>query len=299
MGYPTADTFSSLIDEVITSLQGYGTDNDQLATLTQDLMVEDLTFTVDDSDGLSRGLAEIEEEIMYLQSADSGVVVVQPWGRGFKGTVASAHSSGSMISVAPTWPRAVVAREVNNTIRAVYPDLFAVGSLDFLTQPVSWQYELPTEIDRVLTVEWRWVSALEGWMPMKGWEVIQSANTTDFPSGKALLINDPLPPGCTIHVVYAKQPSLLVNPLDSFALTGLPASSRDVIVYGCASRLLPWQDTARVPVETVSSDVQDSTKPIGSGIAVAAELRKLYTLRLQAERNALLDRYPMRSHRVR
>lgn len=299
MGYPTSDTFASLIDEVITSLQGFGTDNDAIVTLTQALDATATTFTVDDTNEISRGLIEIDEEIMYVSSADNGTVVLQPWGRGFKGTVASTHAVSSPVSIAPSWPRAVVAREVNNTIRAVYPQLFAVGTNDFLTSAIKWQYEIPADVDRVLAVEWRWTATINGWMPMPGWEVIQSANSVDFTTGKALLLSEPLPAGCRIHVTYAKAPSFLVAPTDLFSGSGLPASSRDVIVYGATSRLLPWQDTARVPVETVSSDVQDSTKPVGMGVSVAGEIRKLYASRLADERRALLDRYPSKTHRVR
>jgi hypothetical protein len=299
MGYPTADTFASLIDEVITSLQGFGTDNDALATLTESLNDNATTFMVDDTEEIARGIIEIDEEIMYVSSAENGSVVIMPWGRGFKGTVASAHANGSPVSIAPSWPRAVVAREINNTIRAVYPQIFAVKTTDFLINSITWQYELPADVDRVLAVEWRWSNTVDGWIPIHGWETIQSANTIDFTTGKALLISEPLPSGVRIHVTYAAQPTLLVYATDLFTLTGLASSSRDVIVYGAASRLLPWQDTGRVPVETVSSDVQDTVKPVGMGVSVANEIRKLYATRLQDERRALLNRYPSRTHKVR
>jgi hypothetical protein len=299
MAYPTSDTFTSLIDEVITSLQGFGTDNDQVATLTHSAQVGDLTLSVDDTENVSRGLIEIDQEIVYVSSAADGVIYCQPWGRGFKGTVAATHASGSMVSIAPSWPRAVVAREVNNTIRAVYPNLWAIGTTDLTMDGLKWQYPITSTVDRVISVEWRWTTDIDGWMPVTGWEMLTSANTTDFPSGKALLLQEPLPPGCRIHVVYVKAPSLLVNPTDAFTLTGLPASSRDVIVYGTAARLLPWQDTARVPVETVPSDAQDTTKPVGNGVALAKELRNLYAMRLQDEIRAQQNRYPMRSHKVR
>jgi hypothetical protein len=223
------------------------------------------------------------------------------WGRGYKGTVAATHSAGSQISIAPTWPRAVVAREVNNTIRAVYPNLFAVGTYDFTASPTTWQYSMPSVIDRVLSVEWRWGNSIDidGWMPVHSWEMSQSANVSDFGTGKALMIGEPLVSGARLHVVYSRAPSVLVNPSDVFTLSGLPSSARDVIVYGATSRLLPWQDSARVPVETVSSDAQDNTKPVGNGIAVAAEIRKLYTSRLQDEMRSQANRYPSRQHRVR
>lgn len=299
MAYPTSDTFTSLIDEVITSLQGFGTDNDATATLTSDVVSADQLLLVDSTDDVSRGLIEIDQEIIYVQSADQGVITVQPWGRGFKGTVAASHVAGSMVSVAPSWPRAVVAREVNNTVRAVYPSLFAVGTLELTSSPTTWQYAISSTVDRVLSVEWRWTTELDGWMPVAGWEMLTSANTTDFPSGKALLISEPLPAGCRIHVVYAKSPTLMANPGDAFTTTGLPATCRDVIVYGTSARLLPWQDTARVPVESVSSDVQDATKPVGNAVALSKELRNLYASRLQDEMRSQMNRYPIRSHKVR
>src|ERR1700759_1297627 len=168
MAYPTNDTFSSLIDEVITSLSGFGTDNDAVATLIQSIGPDDLTFSVDDSGNIGTGLIELDEEIMYVNSADQGTVTIYPWGRGFKGTVADSHALYSPISVSPTWPRAVVAREVNNTIRAVYPNLFAVATTDFLASPTEWQYNMPGDIDRILSVEWRWQTSIDGWMPITG-----------------------------------------------------------------------------------------------------------------------------------
>lgn len=299
MGYPTSDTFASLIDEVITSLSGFGTENDAVCTLTAPCTSNATTLSVDDTSDISRGLIEIDEEILYVSSAADGVVSVQPWGRGYKGTVAASHNANSPVYVAPTWPRAVVAREINNTIRMVYPNLWAVASYDFSASATTWQYNLPMSVERVLAVEWRWTTDLDGWMPINGWEMIQSANTTDFASGKALLISDPLPAGTRIHVTYAKLPLFLSLPTDTYASTGLPSTSRDVIVYGAASRLLPWQDTGRIPVEAVSSDVQDSVKPVGNGIALSKELRSLYVSRLADERRALFERYPTRAHKVR
>lgn len=299
MGYPTSDTFASLIDEVITSLSGFGTDNDAVCTLTAPVTAGASELAVDDTSDVSRGLIEIDEEIIYVSSAENGLVQIQPWGRGYKGTVAASHALGSAVYVSPTWPRAIVAREINNTIRMVYPNLWAIGTHDLNSSPTTWQYTLPADVERVLAVEWRWTTDIDGWMPIQGWEMIQSANVTDFATGKALLIAEPLPAGCRLHVTYAKVPTFLTLPADTYASTGLPSSSRDVVVYGAAARLLPWQDTGRIPVTSVSSDAQDSLKPVGNGAALGKELRSLYVSRLTDERRALLERYPTRVHKVR
>lgn len=296
--YPTADTLGSLIDEVIVSLQGFGTDNDQVCTLMENLDATALTFPVDDSTGISRGLVEIDDEVLYVLDSENGQVTVARWGRGFKGTGASAHTAGSPVYVAPSWPRAVVAREINNTIRSVYPGLFAVATIGITLSTIKWQYELPADVDRVLAVEANDLP-LNGWQPVTGWEMTTGANTTDFPSGKFLSLPQTMWGNARVHVTYAKAPSLLTATGDLFTATGLPASCHDLIVLGTASRLLPWQDTARVSVETVPSDAQDQQKAVGYATQLGQSLRQQYNLRLADERRALLERYPTRTHRIR
>jgi hypothetical protein len=293
--YSTTDTFASLIDEVQTSLQAFGVANDQVATLTSSPDASDLTFTLDSTDNISRGIIEIDEEIMYVDYGENGTVYIPAWGRGFKGTVAASHTTGSAVWISPTWPRATVAREVNNAIRAIYPDVFAVATADITSNSTTWEYELPSDCERVLAVEWRW-NAPQGWETIKRWEMVHSAQTSQFSSGKALLIGDPVPYNSTLHVTYAKIPSLLSSPSDLFTSTGLSASCRDLAVLGAATRLIPWQDTARLPVETVPSDVQDVGKPVGLASQVAGTLRQQYSAKLAAERRSLLDRFPTRSH---
>jgi hypothetical protein len=298
MPYPVIDTFSSLIDEVITSLQGYGTANDQVVTLTSDMLGGDLTMQVDDSDSISRGLVEIDEEIVYVTDADNGTVTIPAFGRGFKGTTAAAHAAGSPVWVAPTWPRAAVAREINNTIKSLYPSLFGVATVELTSTTATWQYGLPAECERVLAVEWRY-NYPDGWTTVKSWESVFSANTTDFPTGRSLLIGEPLPTNGKIHVTYATLPKALSLPENVFTLSGLAPSCRDVVVLGTAARLVPWQDTARLPVETVPSDALDNNKPVGNATSVAGAIRQQFQLRLDQERRALLDRYPTRTHRTR
>jgi hypothetical protein len=297
-GFPTIDTFASLIDEVITSLQGFGVNNDQVLTLTEAVGPTTTTLSTDAAATVGRGIVEIDEELIYVLTTGNGSMVCQPWGRGWKGTAATAHDAGVPIFVSPVYPRSIVAREINNTIRAVYPNLFAVNTADITATSDGWQYELPADVDRVLSVEWKWDLA-EGWLPIKSWETTFSAREDDFSTGKFISIGEPLPSGVTVHITYATEPVLLQAADDTFASSGLPSSSRDVIVYGAASRLVPWIDSGRVPVTTVPSDAQDTQKQIGNAVSIGRELRNLYQVRLAEERQALLVRYPMKSHRVR
>lgn len=298
-GFSTTDTFGSLIDEVIISLQGYGVEVDQIATLVADIGAVSTTLRLDMADAITRGLIEIDDELMFVSQAVNGVATVPAWGRGFKGTTASAHTAGSAVYISPTFPRSIVAREVNNTIRSVYPQLFQVKTYDFTVDATHIQYQLPADLDRILSVSWQWL-AIDGWNALQEYEAVSGALTTDFATGKYIALGAPLGAGIRVHVVYATSPTLLTNASDAFAATtGLPPTSRDVIVYGAASRLLPWLDSGRLPTDTVSSDLQDQQKPLGNAIAVGREMRTLYTTRLEQERALLATKYPFRQHRVR
>jgi hypothetical protein len=66
-GYPTTDTFDSLIDEVITSLQGFGANVDQMSTLTTALHEQRDHLTVTSAlQTIGRGIIEIDQELMYV-----------------------------------------------------------------------------------------------------------------------------------------------------------------------------------------------------------------------------------------
>jgi hypothetical protein len=268
---------------VTLSLGGFGSNNDMVCSLSYDIAANDLLIGVDDTAAVSKGIIEIDDELIFVTANNSGTLTVPTWGRGYKGTTAADHTAGAKVSVAPTYPKAVVRREVNNTIRAVYPDLFAVKTTDITMDATHWQYELPADCDRVLLVDAKWTT-IDGWEPVRAWDVIQSASTGDFASGKFIAFAEPLMAGVTVHITYAALPTLLTADSDLFTATGLPATARDVILYGAAARLLPWMDTGRVGVETVMSDQQDETKPIGNAVSLAREFRTNYRLRLQAER---------------
>lgn len=300
MAYPSGDTFGSLITEVIDSLQGWGTSNDQVVTTTTALSAGGTTIQVDDTDDIGRGIIEIDSEIMYVASAENGTVYLTPWGRGYKGTIKSTHAAGSPVWIAPSWPRSVVGREINNLVKALYPQLFAVGQYSFnASMSNSYQYEVPADVERVLSVQWKW-GGYPNYETMKAWELDFTSNRSDYNTGRSLIIGDPIPAASNVTVTYAKAPSRMVNESDSFAATtGLPASARDVIILGTAQRLIPWQDTARLPVQTVPSDMVDSLKPVGNAQSNAQYIRALYQARLEEEIRIQQNKYPTRAHKVR
>lgn len=298
-GYSSTDTWGSLIDEVIAKLQGYTMINDQLCSLAASISSSDTSPTVDEANVVSRGIIEIDQELIYVSSVGGTTLTVPDWGRGFKGTTAAAHSAGAAVTVAPSYPRSIVAREVNNAIRELWPTLFAPKTTDLTITSVDWQYELPADCERIVSVEWKFQDP-DGWHPMDGWELTASALTTDFSTGKFISISDPLAAGSSCHVTYAARPTLMTDEDDEFAATtGLPASARDLATLGAALRLAHWVDAARMAVTTVPEDALAQGRQVGNAVAFGRDLRSQYRERLERERQAQALLYPVRTHKVR
>ena len=58
--------FSELIDETALALTGYTSRQDQATYLTAPMSATDLTFTVADGTILTRGIVEIDEELIWV-----------------------------------------------------------------------------------------------------------------------------------------------------------------------------------------------------------------------------------------
>lgn len=295
--FPTTDTFGTVIDEVILSLMGQGLTDDIIVSLTSAITNSDLSITVDDNEVLSRGLIEIDSELVYVSSVAGSTGTIPSWGRGFKGTTAASHSDGAAVHVAPTWPRSIVGREVNNTLRSLYPTLFVPSKTDITLSADTWQYELPAACEKVLSVEWKWGTSQ--WIKTNSWEVMHSADTTDFPSGKAIAFGDALYTGASVLVKYAARPTVFSSEATAFTASGYPASCKDVVVLGTAYRLLPWADAGRTKVDSAEANALTNSRPIGAATSIAGNLQKMFLRRLEEERRALAANYPSQVHFVR
>lgn len=290
------DTLDSLAEDALSNLQGTGVVNDQIVTLTAGITPTSLTISVDRPSVMSSGMIEIGTEQIYVSGVSGSNVTVPPWGRGWRGTTASSHPLNSAVRVSPAWPRSVLYRQINNELNGLYPMMFAVKTVKFSTTAYP-QYELPSDAEAVLDVGSYW-TRIDGWSPVTRWDVDYLADTTIFPSGKMITLNDALWPGSTIKVTYAAKPSGLVNPGDLFTSTGLPASMRDVVVLGACLRLFPWADAARIPDTTIDTDALSQSRPYGSAVSVGKYFSTEYQRRLTAERAALNAKYGSRAHRI-
>jgi hypothetical protein len=269
-----------------------------VTSLNADISDTDTTIVVDDASGLSAGIIEIGEELVWVRSVDetSNTVQTLPNGRGWRGTQASAHVAGEMIAVAPAVPRSAVIREINNTLRAIYPSLFAVTTTEFTYDDMTrLAWDIPAEAVNVLDVRRR--DQYGNWLTVPEWSVEHSLNTTDHPTGSALRLRG-VQFGYDVQVVYGKKPVVLTSLTQEWTECGLDGGSKDLIILGTIARLLPALDVSRLQVTHAAADELDQPRPLGSAMSIAKQYRQDYLARLAEERDSLNRKYPARWHRA-
>lgn len=293
-------TFAQLVDEVRSSLAGYTMRQDRIGYLAAAIGPTDTSLSVGSSNTLAKGTIEIDEEQLWVESfspSDNTLSVAPGFGRGYNGTAPAPHAQYAQVVYAPTFPRQAIKRAINDSIQSVYPKLYALRTYTFTFNAAQVAYALPDDAKSVVFASWQLPGASREWLPLKRWRIDTMANLPAFATSTTLNIYDPVQSGRTVQVIYSTEPTPLVNSSDDFELvSGLPATTRDVIVMGAAYRLLSYIDPGRLTLTSAESDLNDSKIPSSAGASASKYLYALYQQRLQEESLKLTDKFPIRIH---
>jgi hypothetical protein len=297
-------TYANLVDEITLNLSGYTLRQDRTTHLTADLSASSLALSLGSTTNIGKGVVEIDEELIWLDTYDriSSTATAAPYGRGYFGTTAAIHTANTKVTIAPTFPRATIKKAINDTIDAVFPNLFAVGVHTFTFNTVKSTYSLPAEVQTVLYVSHKPTGPTEEWLPVRSWRPDVFANTSSFATGQTISIYDNIEAGRTVQVYYSKKPATLTDSANSAVfetVTGLPSSCKDVILYGAAYRLASFVDPGRLNYSSAEADNADTKIQYGSGASTSRFLLALFQQRLNEETKKLRDVYPVRIHYTR
>lgn len=294
-------TFQDVVDQVDTILHGYSTDLEQVCA-SGSMTSTDLTFTVDDATQVTAGLIQVDSELMWVKTVDrnASTVHLSPFGRGFQGTTAAAHAANSMVVNNPKFPRQHIKTSVQQVINAIYPSIFQVKQDESQTaKPGRVSYQVPSDCDIVRDVSWRTIGPSELWKPVQRWRFRPVADSTDFPTGKAIDIGDPVIPGRTLKITYIAAPGQLNNESDTLGMAGLDDSSKDILTYGACYRLLTGIEASRLQTNTVTQASRDALVPAGAATNASKYYFALYNQRLHDEALRLQMLYPASIHKTR
>jgi hypothetical protein len=254
-------------------------------------------MTVSDAAVLSKGLVEVGDELMWVESFDrsTNVATIAPYGRGFRSTQKAPHNIGDRVTISPSFPKDVIRKQLNNAVTGVFPDIFGVYYTTFNFISSQNTYELPSEADEILQVTWQTTGPTREWLPVRQYAINKNAYVGTFNTGKTISVYDGIVPGRTVHVVYSRQPQELYLPSDDFEdVTYLPAYAKEPVVLGAAYRVAGYLDVSRLPGQTAEVDAIDQASPIGSGGTVTRALFQLYQQRLAVASKRQQEDFPIR-----
>ena len=294
-----SSTFADLINETHLVLTGYTQRQDQVTYLIGAMLSTDLSFVVKDGTVLSKGMIEIDDELIWVDSFNkaTNVALVTPQGRGYRGTAAVAHTAGTRVIISPSFPRFSIERNINSAIDAIYPDLFGMGSVTFPFSPSVTTYALPIDTIDIMAIMWQTIGPSKEWLPVRHYRVDRMADPTTWVTAKTVSLGDNIVPGRTVSIRYSNKPSTLTNQTDIFeTVTGLPTSSREVIILGAAYRMAVYLDLGRVPTSSAESDSMGAANPIGSAVNISRALKSMYQDRLMIEIRRQQEQFPPRVH---
>ena len=300
-------TLTDMMNEVRANLAGYTFQQDRstylrtAVTTTTSSSVSPLILSLGSTESVGKGIIEIDEELMWVDSFDrlANTATVAPYGRGYLGSTAATHTADTQVVISPTFPKHVVKRAINDTIRSLGANIFAVKDTSFTFTPARNTYDFnDLNIKNILTVSYQTTGPSKEWMPIRRWDFDSTADATEFgANAQTITLGEYPEPGRTVRIVYATDPAVFTSNSQDYATqTGLPESTRDVVILGAAYRLLSFLDPARAAQTTAQADEVDAKRPYGSSNNATKQLYALYTQRLNEETKAQQQNYPPRVH---
>jgi hypothetical protein len=303
-------TLAQMIDEVLINLSGYTYQQERstylrtaVTTLTSP-STSPTILSLGDTSNVGKGILEIDEELMWIDSFDrvGNTATVSPYGRGYLGTPTSTHAADVKVSISPIFPRYVVKKAINDTIRAMGTSLLSIKQTTFPFNAAVNTYEFENlAIENILTMSWQDTGPSKEWIRIRRWDFDPFADVTTWgANSQTVTIYDFITPGRTVKVMYATPPTAMENSSDVFTTTtGFPESARDIVILGASYRLLTYLDPARAGQVSPQADETDGKRPYGASASATRQLFALYSQRLNEEVATLQNQYPPRIHYTR
>jgi len=286
-------TLRRLVDETLLALNGYGLVQPRATFIEVETSTSDQTWRVANADSIQQGIAEIEDELVFIESVDTDArtVTISPDGRGYYGTTAAVHAANTRLTVAPVWPRLQVQRALNEAIVNTHPVLFGIATETFTANPVVNTYELPADAESVLSVTADTIGPTNEQQHVRRYR-FNSVASSEFTTGNTLTIQESVFPGVTITVTYTKAPSE-IDLDDEFTVSGLRETAKGAVKYAACSHLLAYMDPSRLQVNAAEADEFDDRNRVGTAQQIANNLYARYEIELERERKRLRTTTPV------
>lgn len=259
-----------------------------------------VSFQYDMSGIRSGAVIEVDSELMYVWEANLGTKTATVE-RGFNGTTAAAHASGSICTVNPRFPRNQILEALNDELADLATPvngLYRLKALDVRYNGTDLMINLPTIGEVISLAEVRYRNKSDEYLLAKNVQLIRNLPTKDFGSGMALKFNE-TPKQSDIRIVYRAPFARIVRETDDLQINcGFPISAEDILVMGAEIRLMAPREMRRNFTESQGDTRRSDEVPAGAIANSITNLIRLRRDRITAEATKLDSQYPVILKRI-
>lgn len=238
------------------------------------------------------------EEMMVIAVQTTGATTTLTVARGMNGSLPAAHLADAHVYINPQFSNFRIGKYINQALLSLSAEqLFQIRNITLTSNVVKLGYDLAGTIDfiDVWRVKHDEVGVSNHWpvlRPDEYW-VDNAANTTDFPSGKALILVRGVWTSRPITVSYRSGFTPLVNLADNVrTVSGLHSEAHDLPPMYAAIALLTGREVKRTFLHAQPEPRRQDEVPPGAMNQAMRPLLQRYSDRLDIEISRLKRMYP-------
>lgn len=248
-----------------------------------------------DLKGLREGTVfEIDSELFYVWQATSGTktLVVE---RGYAGTTPATHSSGTIVTLNPRFPKAQMLEALNQDIddlSSPVNGLFRIVATDVTYNGSDRQINLTgaTNVIDLIDVRLRYLA--DDYPVLRGVRLQRNLPTSDFPSGLALVFDEGTIAG-SLRVRYKSPFTRAASTAsDIQSVCFVPESMEDILEMGVMVRMLQTREVKRNFIESQGDTRRSDEVPPGAIRDSFTNILRLRRDRIIAEKAKLARQVP-------
>lgn len=239
----------------------------------------------------------VDTEIFYVMATAAGNPVTATVLPGMDGSTTAAHNANAIVTVNPKFSDWDCFRAFNREIADLSSPgngLYQIKTIEATYNPAVFGYDLNvSNLIDVWDIRFQVPGPYKTWPRIRRWQLVQNSDTTDFPSGNMIRLDEAAFPGRPIRVwaMCGFTPAVATTD-DLQAAVGLPATANDIPALGTAIRLQSGREVKRNFTEVMGEPRRAEEVPPGANLGASRELLRIYQERIQAESIRLDATYP-------
>ena len=198
-------------------------------------------------------IIQINDEYMLVIATTGTGPLVLTVERGWLGSTKTVHTDKDPVYVNPRVLGDEVLEHINECLDHMFPTIFVpdVKTLTYNASAIG--YDLASNVGLIYRVDGELDSAATYWAELKDIRFLPDADTTDFPSGKALILHASMKQGSKIRVLYGKPFINVTSAQDLETDGGLKDYMTRLPFYYAMAKLMPIQEVNRADSSGASS----------------------------------------------